>query len=68
MELEWKWKQKDVVPFSVSSVRPNTKKDLLLNEVPWKHLCLSYAQGEEQVGWLAKLAHRFASPHVHLRN
>lgn len=43
MELERKWKQKDVVPFSVSSVRPNTKKDLLLNEVPWKHLCLSYA-------------------------
>ena len=57
MELERKWKQKDVVPFSVSSVRLNTKKDLLLNKVPWKHLCLSYAQGEEQVGWLARLAY-----------
>ena len=57
MELERKWKQKDVVPFSVSSVRLNTKKDLLLNKVPWKHLCLSYAQREEQVGWLARLAY-----------
>ena len=43
--------------FSVSSVRLNTKKDLLLNKVLWKHLCLSYAQGEEQVGWLMRLAY-----------
>jgi len=43
--------------FSVSSICLNAKKDLLLNKIPWKHLCLSYAQGEEQVGWFAKLAY-----------
>ena len=25
----------------------NAKKDLLLNKVPWKHLCMPYAQGED---------------------
>ena len=27
----------------------NAKKDLLLNKVPWKHLCMPYAQGEEDL-------------------
>lgn len=28
----------------------NAKKDLLLNKVPWKHLRMPYAQGEEDLG------------------
>lgn len=27
-------------PFSVNSSCPNGKKDLLLNKIPWKHLCI----------------------------
>ena len=30
--------------FNVSSSCLNAKKDLLLNKVPWKHLCKPYAQ------------------------